>query len=354
MAKTVDGRVAYADLLRVLATLGVVIIHVCSIWFYDVGVSSAAWTVYNVYDGLVRWCVPLFVMLSGMFMLDPKKALTLPGLFFKNILRVFTALVVWGAVYAVVDFGRVGGRFTWESILAALRSALLGNTHYHLWFLYVILGLYLVTPILRAFVRGAARKDFHYFFILCFVVAILLPTLLRLRPSQTVSTYLSRLNLHVVMGYVGFYVAGYYLKTYTLGRAVEFIIYALGAAGGVATVWGTAVLSRQAGSPVGVLYDYMTPNVAAMAVAVFVLFRYLLGVSDERDRRRSLAGVAKVTFGIYLVHDFFITLFRHLGLTALPIPPAAAVPLVTALVFLCSFAVAWLIGKLPFVGKYLT
>ena len=33
MAKTVDGRVAYADLLRVLATFGVVVIHVCSIWF---------------------------------------------------------------------------------------------------------------------------------------------------------------------------------------------------------------------------------------------------------------------------------------------------------------------------------
>ena len=108
MAKTVDGRVAYADLLRVLATFGVVVIHVCSIWFYDVGVSSAAWSVYNVYDGLVRWCVPLFVMLSGMFMLDPKKGLTLPGLFFRNILRVCTALVVWGALYAIADFGRVG------------------------------------------------------------------------------------------------------------------------------------------------------------------------------------------------------------------------------------------------------
>ena len=354
MAKTVDGRVAYADLLRVLATFGVVVIHVCSIWFYDVGVSSAAWSVYNVYDGLVRWCVPLFVMLSGMFMLDPKKGLTLPGLFFRNILRVCTALVVWGALYAIADFGRVGGRFTWDGILSALRSALLGNTHYHLWFLYVILGLYLVTPILRAFVRGAGRRDFHYFFILCFVVAFLLPTLLQFRPSQTVSTYLARLNLHMVMGYVGFYVAGYYLRTYSLGRLAEVIIYILGVAGGAATVWGTSALSQKTGSLVGTLYDYMTPNVAAMAVAVSVLFRYLLGVSDERGRRRSLAGIAKVTFGIYLVHDFFITLFRHFGLTALPISPVAAVPLMTALVFLCSFAAAWVIGRIPFVGKYLT
>ena len=51
----------------------------------------------------------------------------------------------------------------------------------------MLLGLYLVTPVLRAFVRGAGRGDFHWFFLLVFVFTFLLPTLLRLRPSQTVS-----------------------------------------------------------------------------------------------------------------------------------------------------------------------
>lgn len=354
MAKTIDGRLAYADLLRVLATVGVVIIHVTCIWFYGVPVQSGAWTVYNVYDGLVRWCVPVFVMLSGMFMLDPKKSVRLPSLFFRHILRVFVALVVWGGVYAIFDYAWVGGRITWDSVLAALNSALHGNTHYHLWFLYIILGLYLVTPILRAFVRGASRSDFHYFFLLCFLAAFLLPALLQFFPSPTATLYLSRLNLHLVMGYVGFYVAGYYLKTYPLGRIAEILIYILGVAGAVCTVWGTSVLSSRAGSLVATLYDYMTPNVAAMGVAVFVLFRYLLGVSDERDRRRRLSGVAQVTFGIYLVHDLFIILFKRLGGAALPLPAVAAVPLVSAAVFLCSFAVAWLLHKLPFVGRYLT
>ena len=354
MAKTSDGRLAYADLLRVLSIAAVVVIHVVSLWIYDVPVGSAAWDIYNVYDSLVRWCVPVFVMLSGMFLLDPKKSLPLPRLFFHHILRIFAALVVWGAVYAIVDFGRVDGAFTWAGIRSALYTALLGNTHYHLWFLYIILGLYLVTPILRSFVRGASRKDFHYFFLLCFAVACLLPTLLQLRPSQTVSTYLSRLNLHMVMGYVGYYVAGYYLKTFTLGRVAEIVTYLLGIGGAAATIWGTRVLSLRSGALSGVLYDYMTPNVAAMAVAVFVLFRYLLGVSDERSRRQSLAGLAKITFGVYLVHDLFLMVYRHLGVTQLPLPPVLAVPAVTALALIPSAAVAWLISKIPFAGRYLT
>ncbi len=98
----------------------------------------------------------------------------------------------------------------------------------------------------------------------------------------------------------------------------------------------------------------MTPNVAAMAVAVFVLFRYVLGISDERDRRRRMSGVARVSFGIYLVHDLFIMLLRALDITTLSFAPALSVPLLTAVVFLLSFAVAWLLSKIPFAGPYLT
>ena len=114
------------------------------------------------------------------------------------------------------------------------------------------------------------------------------------------------------------------------------------------------MLSLRIGTLSGVLYEYMTPNVAAMAVAVFVLFRYLLGVSDEGSRRQSLSGLAKITFGVYLVHDLFLMAYRHLGIAQLPLPPVLAVPVVTALVLIPSAAVAWLISKIPFAGRYLT
>ena len=91
-----------------------------------------------------------------------------------------------------------------------------------------------------------------------------------------------------------------------------------------------------------------------MSTAVFVLFRYLLGVSDERSRRQRFSGVAKVSFGIDLVHVFFLMLLRNFGITALSFPPVLSVPVLTAAVFLASLAAAWLLSKVPFVGKYLT
>ncbi len=356
MAQKINGRVAYADLLRVFATIAVIVLHLAGSQMGQVAVASQSWRVFNLYDGLVRWCVPVFVMLSGMFLLEEGKSLPLSKLLLHNCLRILICLVFWGGVYAVVEYAAAGGRLTLAGFGNALLSALRGNTHYHLWFLYMILGLYLATPILRAFCRGAGRSDYHWFFLLCFLFASVLPVAFQLWPNATavLRVWYERLDIQLVMGYVGYYVAGYYLKNYTIGRLTEAVIYVLGVLGAIVTVWGTAVLSGRAGGLVDTLYGYFSPNVCAFSVAVVVLFRYVLGVSEERSRRQRLGGVAQISFGIYLVHDLFIMILRSLGITTLSFAPVASVPVLTAVVFLCSFAVAWLLSKIPFVGRWLT
>lgn len=356
--KTTGGRLAYADLLRGLATIAVIVIHVTAGPLTALNVTSADWGVLNVYNGLTRWCVPVFLMLSGMFMLDPKKGLTTPTLLGRYVLRILTALFFWGFFYGITNYLLAGGSLSWDAVLLSLKNVLWTNTHFHLWFLYTILGLYLLTPILRAFVRGASRGDFHWLFLLVFLFGALLPLALHFRPSQTVSAWTQALSVSSavegIITYIGYYVGGYYLKNFTLGRLPEIIIYLLGIFGAVVTVGGTALMSNRAGRADFFLYGYTTPNVLFMAVAVFVLFRYLLGVSEERGRRRGVAAVAQVSFGIYLVHEFFLLILGKLGFTALSFFPAAAVPLLTALVFMVSFGVAWVLHKIPFVGRYLT
>lgn len=353
MPRKVDGRLAYADLLRSFAVIAVIMLQIAGSRVAAVSVNSSAWTAYNAYTALTRWSVPVFVMLSGAFLLDPKNTGKLSVLFLR-ILRMFIALVVWSAVYAMADHLARGGDLSWPGFKSALWSALQGNVHGHLWFLYMILGLYLVTPILRTFVKGASKSDFHYFFLIAFVVTFLLPMFLRFYPGNALSTHLDRVDLHLVLGYVGYYVAGYYLKNYTINRLAEAVIYVFGAAGGFVTLWGTSVLSHRAGYLNDVLYGFMTPNVCATAIAVFVLFRYVLGISEERGRDRRMVGVARIAFGIYLIHELFLMLLSKLGLFSLPVAPALAVPFFTAIVFLLSFAAAWLLSKIPFIGPYLT
>ena len=132
---TAGGRLAYADLLRAVAMLAVIVVHLAGSRLGSVPVGSAEFHVLNAYDGLAHWCVPVFIMLSGMFLLDPKHSLPLSRLFLRHILRILAALAVWGTAYALVTQVRTAG-LSWESVKTALRQVLLGNTHFHLWFLY--------------------------------------------------------------------------------------------------------------------------------------------------------------------------------------------------------------------------
>ena len=322
MARSEGGRLVYADLLRVAAMLAVIVIHVSAGWLESSPVGTADWHALNTWDGLCRWAVPVFVMCSGMFLLDPKRS-------------------------------------SLASVPYALYAVILGNTEAHLWYLITMMGLYLLTPLLRAFVRGASRGDFHWCFLIYGLFMLALPLFLRLRGSQTVALYADRLSLNFTLAfpplaYVGYFLAGYYLKTYTLGRLAEGIVYVLGIAGAVATVAGTTLLSHRAGGLDVTLYSYLTPNVAAMAVAVFVLFRYVLGISDERSRKQRVSGMAACGFGVYLCHVLFLILLRHFGLAIPPIPAAIGVPLLTLVIFVPSYALSWLIHKIPVVGRYLT
>jgi surface polysaccharide O-acyltransferase-like enzyme len=353
MAREGSGRVAYADLLRVFAATAVIVLHVSGGWLGAVSVVSSDFVVLNLWDGLCRWCVPVFVMLSGMFLLDPKHALSPPSLL-RHMLRLAAAFVFWGMFYLLLHRYLESGSVSLTDWSAAFHSLLRGNTEQHLWFLPMMLGLYLITPVLRAFVQGARQGSFLWFFLLTAVFTFILPTLLALRPSQTLSLWYGRLQLHLVLGYVGYYVLGYYLQAFTINRFVEYLIYLCGVLGAVGTVWGTLILSRRAGGLVDTLYSYFSPNVAAMAVAVLVLSRYVLGVSDERSRREHLSRAAAYSFGVYLVHVAFLLLLREHGLSTPSVGPLAGVPLVSLAILIPSFFVSWLLHHIPLVGRYLT
>lgn len=349
VAKKSGGRLLYADLLRVCATFAVVVIHISGGWIAEAAVGSAAWNTLNLYDGLAHWAVPAFLMLSGMFLLDPKRELTFPDLLFRHILRLAVALAVWSVVYALYGAFLETGTVTTGDLMDGLKALVWGKLHYHLWFLPMLIGLYLVTPVLRALVRGATQKELNWYFLLAFVFAMVLPTVLALRPSQTVSSWLTQLDIRLVLSYASYYVLGYCLKTCALSPVRELAIYILGAAGAVWTVWGTAWLSQMQGARF-TFYNYNSPNIALMSAAVFLLFKRL----PLRGSGRWISALSSLTFGIYLCHDLFLMLLRRLGISTLSFLPAVSVPVLALGVFVCAAALAWVLSKIPLLGRFIT
>ena len=139
--------------------------------FYAFPAGSFPWQTLNFYDSLVRVAVPLFVMLSGSLMLSPARNVSISRLFTKNMPRLLAALLFWGLAYEAYPILKAvfaEGIYDVPGVFSAFRRVLSGDVHFHLYYLFIILGLYLVTPVLRVFTANAGRRMAQYFLVVSF------------------------------------------------------------------------------------------------------------------------------------------------------------------------------------------
>lgn len=345
MSNADSPRVGYSDFLRCLATLAVVVLHCAGATLAGEDPGSTRFFVLNALDGGARWAVPAFIMLSGAFLLDPEKPMpTIKWL--GRVGRIGGAALLWSALYALWDAKRTHLGLEWA--LEGLISVVTGRLHYHLWFLPMLLGLYLLLPPLRALVKGAERRTLWYAVGLWGVVSVALGTLYAFFPGGLGHSWLNMLDLNALAGYTGYFLLGYLLRTCRPRPWAERTLYALGVLGLAATWMGTRVLSQAAGSFQGSLYGYLTPNVCLTAAALFLLCRRL-----ELGRSPLWAKLSPLTFGVYLIHPVFIELGNHFGLPDPAWNAAWAVPAQALLTFAAALGLSWLLRRVPKVGKYI-
>jgi len=344
-------RVVYMDLLRISAVFSMMLLHVVATNWGTVSVISFDWKIFNVYDSLVRFCVPALVMVSGAFLLDPNKEYTFRKLFSKNILRIVTAFVFWSACYAIYYGFSHYDTINSSIIEDVLTHFLLGR--YHLWFLYTLIGLYLIVPFLRKIVVDP--KLCRYFIILSILFGSIIPFIIKVPYFWLGNELLVKANFHFVLGYVGYFVAGYYLKAHTTLKTTNALLYLFGIIGITATIGLTAMLSAKYGEPTNTFYSYFAPNCWMVSIAVFLFFKQAIGKINFSDRTiKGIIFVSKCSFGMYLVHDFFITFIcTYLGYTTISFNPILSVPLITLSVFILSFLTSYIINKIPFLNKYI-
>ena len=346
-----DRNVGWPGFFRVFTVLCAIMLLLARQGQQLTTAGSGAWQVLSVYEGLTLWTVPALFMLWGMSALEegkPQVSSSLTGL----VLPAFGLLVFWGVVYAIVPplLAGQGGSFTLAGLADLLLSAVRGDTYFHLWVLYPLIGLYLVHPVLHRFTASASQGEIRYLLGLCFLFTALLPLWSAFRPASVLAGLLDRLQVHLVLGWVGCYVGGWYLRHYTIGRIPEYVLYILGVLGLVLTLMG----HRLTGGSREPWQRLMAPNVLLTAAAFCALFRYVLGVSEERSRRRAVSQIGDCALGVYLIHQLWALIFQRLGLSLLAFSPALSVPLFALAFFLLSLPFAWLISLIPGAGPRLT
>ncbi|WP_373472231.1 acyltransferase [Carnobacterium alterfunditum] len=343
-------RVIYADILRVAATFLVIAIHIISRDFDLYAIDSYQWQALNVFDSFARMSVPLFFMMSGIFFLDPEKAFSIKKFYKKNVFRLVTAFVFWSALYAVI--------FTWneyrtfDSEVWGVMFEAFKEGHFHLWFLFRMIEIYVMIPFLRKIAED--KKMILYLIAFCFYVGFVLPSYHEFPVSSTVTFAERGINLDITFGYVGYFFAGYFLAHYDLSKWVKKAIYLLGVAGLISTIAITSVESLKQGKHYDLPYEYLTPNVFLMSIAAFLLAKEKLNPKHVSAKfKRILLELSAYSFGIYLVHVLIIFLLWKAGVTTLFSTPFLSVPLLTLLVFCISYICIKGIAQLPFIKRFI-
>lgn len=348
--KSVGSRVIYLDLLKIFAVFSVVFLHVAVARFGWAPVTSFEWAVFNFYDSLVRFCVPVLIMASGATFLNPNKEIPIKTLYSKYILRMVTAFIFWSVAYALfmeIMFG--GSKF---SLAIVLENLIPGQIH--LWFLYMIIGLYMIVPMLKKIV-GDERLT-RYFLILWFIFEVVINTLVTIfDASSDVKAVLGHANIKFMLGYSGYFVLGYYIKEKVLSKKIISVIYIMGILGVAFTMVATYYLSIAMYRPNAVWYEYLTPNVFFASLAVFVFFKQRFSVKTFSPKAvKRIAFFANLNFGVYLVHTLFDSIIINVfGITPLSFNPIFSIPAITIAIFALSFLASWGLSKIPFLNKYI-
>ena len=350
-----NKRIIYADLLRIIATFAVIVLHVSASEWYDTPVKDFNWQIYNLYDSLVRWSVPIFVMLSGMFFLNPEKFIPTSNIIKKYIFRILLAIIVWGLFYQAYE---IIGKFifknesiTFKRIIVAFEKIPFGPPWYHLWYLYMLIGLYLLTPIYRIFVKNAEEKYIRYLLILFFLFGLVLPFL-----KKVLLHFDSRLNINFeiseLINYSGYYFAGYYFSKYPINKNAKIGIYILGFLSFIFTIICTSYISIKNGEPNQYLYGNLLPTTMFEAFTIFLLIKSIDEKEFPEKKAQIISEVSKSSFGIYLIHDFIRSVLFKVGITSDFINPLLAVPVSSVVIFMISLCIIFFTRKIP-VSKYI-
>ena len=303
------------------------------------------WWSTSVYLALVIMGVPLFIMLSGSLLLVPSKVNEPIRVFLKKRLsRIGIAFVFWSIVYFAWDYFINHAALTVNSII---QSFLSGGAYKQFWFVYLIMGLYLITPILRIVVAHADRRMLRYLVILWFIGVTLIPLF------HLISGFRVDDNLFAFGGFIGYFVLGVYLmgtqvKTGTLKKLL--------AAGIVGTIIGLYLMAfpfHSAGQYF--FFTYITSaNVVLASVALYILLiKYPKNWPSNSHPRlsRLTHAISTNTLPIFLFHVIILeTLNKGLlgfKISLLEITPVIEIPLVTVVALFLTLGLILLFKKVP-------
>lgn len=314
----------WPDVLRIVSAFAVVFLHTVAARISQINAGDPEWWSIIVCRALPSFAVPVFFMLSGMFLIDPAREVGSRRII-RGCGRFLVAFAFWSAFYSLA----------FPPHRLYLGQFLKGPVH--LWFLPALASCYMAAPALRAIARDRSAEEALLavvFFLLC------VPTTLRALSGsfrRVLPTTIAVLSMPAFL-----VLLGDYLHQFPLNGIRRCMLLLAGAGGLLCTIVATGLTAKRGLGADFILGAGHAP-VVLFSAAVFALFQsaFANGPSSA-GRRHIVSEIAKTTFGVYLVHRAFIWI-----LPAVPGPIILDITLRSIVSFTLSLASTMLLRRIP-------
>lgn len=309
MEKT--NKIVYLEHLRIISMICVIIMHVSAGLLS--GKIDTTWQFLNIFTSISFIAVPIFFMISGVVILESKNTEDPTYILKKRIPKLLIPLIIWSIIailpgYLSIDATQNG--FQFYSFFKSLLMIPSGNIAVHLWFMYFLIPLYLLSPFLRILVNHMKKKNVQYLFIL-WICNVLLITFREFLPeSLHIYAHIDFIEkLHFLGGYLGFFFAGYYLHHYKKKVSNKLLVGTLVTVSTI-IILGTSFLSIYKGVYIGSFQSVGCIFTTILSVTVFLLVKQNVGYK-QKYMNPVVSILATNSFCIYLMHNTFISLFSY-------------------------------------------
>lgn len=313
----------------------------------------------SFYDGgVARTCVPLFMVVSAFLLVPMKQGVSMGQFYKRRFMRILPPMIIFMLLYSLLPVllpESLGG-FDWETGKEFLMTVPLnfpGNAG-HLWFMYPLISLYLIIPVVSPWLERASAKD-EKIFIGLFIASTFLPWLHTfVAPELYGECFWNRFSmLWYCSGYLGYLVVAHYIRVHLNWErnkrlTVGLICFIIGA---VFTAWSfywKGVPLEPISTPeLEWSWEFCTPNVLLATFGAFLMFSCI----EQKKAPAIVTGISKLSFGMYLMHIFFLVPIANFfvdGNAAQPIIPVyLAIPCIAILTYTCCVITTKLLSYLP-------
>lgn len=369
MKITNKQNIAWVDLLRVVACFLVVLAHTCDPFVAQFGNNDIDFTSGVLWGSLVRPCVPLFVMISGILLLPIKT--DMHTFYNRRLKRVVIPLIIWSVLtpilyYVYINYG--GGSsspnidITQYTIPATVTKmyTFIFNFNYTiipLWYLYMLVGLYLFMPIINAWLVQAEKKDIKTVLYI-WGVSMILPYIQMAAPALGYEGNYGNMGLlgicdwnpygtfYYFSGFLGYIILAYYLTKYPLEWSwkrtliTSAIMYSVGYAITSIGFFMTQQLFPGNYAYLEIVWYFSGINVFMMTFALFIIMQKI-----KVKGSATLSKMAALTFGVYLCHFLVVQIFYDLLYDIIPVPAGVKIPIMAIVSFVVTLTVVYFLSK---------